>query len=235
MNNKAKNLLMGKGEMAESLLLSILLTFSGGFQDAYTYMVRGGVFANGQTGNVVLFSANLFSGNFRAALHYLFPITAFIAGVFVAAAMQYHFTKAKIFHWRQWVLAMEFAVMLGVGFIPVGETGNMAANILVSFSCAMQVEAFRRVCGVNYASTMCIGNLRSGVEALSLYMEGRSKSELKKAFYYFVVILVFILGAGAGAALSKGLGVHSIWCCCLLLLTCFIMLQLDRKKGNNMV
>ena len=50
-----------KSEMqtSESFRLSAVLSFSGGLQDAYTYNVRGNVFANAQTGNVVLMSQNI--------------------------------------------------------------------------------------------------------------------------------------------------------------------------------
>ena len=45
--------------MSESMLLNLLLAFRGGFQDAYTYIVRDKVFANAQTGNIVLMSTYL--------------------------------------------------------------------------------------------------------------------------------------------------------------------------------
>ena len=48
-----------RGQMSESLVLGLLLAVSGGFFDAYTYLCRGGVFANAQTGNIVLFGARL--------------------------------------------------------------------------------------------------------------------------------------------------------------------------------
>ena len=40
--------------MSESFLTAGFLSLSGGLQDAYTYMSRGKVFANAQTGNIVL-------------------------------------------------------------------------------------------------------------------------------------------------------------------------------------
>ena len=43
-------------QMSESMLVWILLTFSGGYMDAYTYLFRGGVFANAQTGNPVSYT-----------------------------------------------------------------------------------------------------------------------------------------------------------------------------------
>ena len=42
--------------MSESFLTAAFLSISGGLQDAYTYMCRGKVFANAQTGNIVLLS-----------------------------------------------------------------------------------------------------------------------------------------------------------------------------------
>ena len=45
-----------KGQMSESNIVMTALTLSGGLQDAYSYFVRGKVFANAQTGNLVLLS-----------------------------------------------------------------------------------------------------------------------------------------------------------------------------------
>lgn len=73
-----------------------------------------------------------------------------------------------------------------VGFMP-GEL-DMLATVLVSFSCAMQVQTFRKVGGYSYASTMCIGNLRSGTAALSVYCREKRPEQLKQALYYFGII-----------------------------------------------
>ena len=42
-----------RGQMSDTLFTAIFIVLSGGFQDAYTYGCRGGVFANAQTGNIV--------------------------------------------------------------------------------------------------------------------------------------------------------------------------------------
>ena len=65
-----------KGQMSESLVLGLLLALAGGFFDAYTYLCRGGVFANAETGNIVLLGAHLAEGDFEKALRYLLPIVA---------------------------------------------------------------------------------------------------------------------------------------------------------------
>ena len=83
--------------------------------------------------------------------------------------------------------------------------------MLVSFSCAMQVQTFRKVQGYGYASTMCIGNLRSGTESLSQYFRSRDKAAMRKALNFFGIILIFAVGAGAGGILSGMVGIRTIW------------------------
>lgn len=61
------------GQMSESFLIAGILSISGGLQDAYTYMYRGKVFANAQTGNIVLLAQNLVDRNWSVALRYFFP------------------------------------------------------------------------------------------------------------------------------------------------------------------
>ena len=45
-------------QMSESIELGIVLALAGGFMDAYSYMCRDGVFANAQTGNMLLLGIN---------------------------------------------------------------------------------------------------------------------------------------------------------------------------------
>ena len=195
--------------MSETFINSAVLAVSGGFQDAYTYFTRDKVFSNAQTGNVVLMSQNFMTGNIVGGIKYLFPFLAFGLGVFVTEQINAKYKMAKKIHWRQLVLLMEIAILTIVGFMP--ESLNMAATVMVSFSCAMQVQAFRKVNGFAYASTMCIGNLRSGTDALSVYVRERKKEQLVKAFHYFGIIFFFALGAGIGGNLSVSWGVHTIW------------------------
>lgn len=209
-------------QTSESFRLSALLSISGGLQDAYTYNIRGKVFANAQTGNVVLMSQNFMSGDFRRGLYYLCPLVAFSLGVFVTERIEHTFKENKGIHWRQMVLAVEMVALAVVGFLP--QELNLLANALVSFSCAMQVQAFRKVHGYGYASTMCIGNLRSGTESLSQYLRTRVRVALRKALHFFGIILIFAIGAGLGGILSGVLGIRTIWISVAILLMVILMM-----------
>ena len=148
------------GQMSESFLTAVFLSLSGGLQDAYTYLFRGKVFANAQTGNIVLLSSNIMDGQWDWVLHYLVPLCAFALGVLVAEKMRERFCDMQRLHWRQLVVLGEVLLLFIVGLLP--QEQNLLANAIVSFSCAMQVQAFRKVNGYAFASTMCIGDLRSG-------------------------------------------------------------------------
>ena len=49
--------------MSDSMLTAAFIILSGGLQDAYTYLCRGKVYANAQTGNIVLLSPTSAMGN----------------------------------------------------------------------------------------------------------------------------------------------------------------------------
>lgn len=209
--------------MSETFLLNGILAFSGGFQDAYTYNVRDEVFSNAQTGNVVLMSQHFLMGEWTTGLRYLFPILAFAFGVLIAEQIGHHYKYAKKLHWRQIILLFELILLFAVGFIP--GRYNLLATMLVSFTCAMQVQTFRTVKGYGYASTMCIGNLRSGTESLSVYLREKQVGALKKAMHYYGIILIFAVGAGIGGVCSLAVGTKAIWVSSALLLVVFFLMH----------
>ena len=214
---------MKSRQTSESFLLSAIVSASGGFQDAYTYNLRDKVFANAQTGNIVLMSQHLMQREWAKGLHYLLPILSFAVGILIAEQVSFHYRNAKKIHWRQIILLIEIIVLSAVAFVPASL--NVLANVLVSLACAMQVQSFRKVNGYPYASTMCIGNLRSGTESLSVYLRNHEKGALKKAMHYYGIIIVFAIGAGIGGILSINIGYRCILISSMLLLLAFFMMR----------
>ena len=221
------------GQMSESFLTAVFLSLSGGLQDAYTYLFRGKVFANAQTGNIVLLSANIMDGRWDKVLHYLVPLCAFALGVLAAEKMREHFQVMQRLHWRQLVVLGEVLLLFVVGFLP--QSQNLLANAIVSFSCAMQVQAFRKVNGYAFASTMCIGDLRSGVEALCVWSRTRDPKAKDRMLRYFGIILLFALGSGIGSKSCVWLGGRAIWISCGLLLVSFALMFIREDLEENPV
>ena len=218
-----------RGQMSDSLRLGTVLTLAGGLQDAYSYNCRGQVFANAQTGNIVLLGQSLAGGQWAVALHYVFPLLAFLAGVYASEWVRHLGRHSRTLHWRQTVLLVEIALLTAAGFLP--QAMNPLANALMSFACAMQVDSFRKFRGVPCATTMCIGNMRSGTEALCVYFHTHDREVLCKALTYFGVIGLFAIGAGLGALLSAHMAERGIWVsCALLAVSFFIMFIREEEK-----
>ena len=208
--------------MSEAMSTGIFLTLSGGFQDAYTYYTRGKVFANAQTGNIILLGHNAMNGDFTDAFRFLVPVLAFAGGIYISEVIRGIYREYGKLHWRQIVVVLEILLLFVVGFLP--QSMNMAANILVSFVCAMQVEAFRKMKGSAYASTMCIGNLRSATEMLYRYRHTKEKGCLEKCLRYYGVILVFGIGAALGSFMTSLFEERTIWISCGFLFVCFCIM-----------
>ena len=174
-------------QMSESFFLTAILAIVGGFLDAYSYLVRGHVFANAQTGNIVLFGVYLEKRDFSQAFYYFVPILSFAVGVILVELVKQFYKEEHKIHWRQRIVALEVILLTIVAYIPVGKY-DVIANVLISFVCSMQVETFRRVHGHPFASTMCTGNLRSGTESLFQYLKTKDKSLRDKSIRYYGII-----------------------------------------------
>ena len=61
-------------QMSSSLPVMILLNLSGGTQDACSYFLRDHVFANAQTGNIVLMGCYLISEDLRNSIRYYLDV-----------------------------------------------------------------------------------------------------------------------------------------------------------------
>lgn len=201
----------------EMFRIGAALAFVGGFLDAYTYLLRGGVFANAQTGNVVLLSIYLAEGKFAKACYYIAPILAFVLGVLITEYIKVQCNKRNYIKWEHIVLGVEILLLGIIGFLPAG-IPNGIVNVTIAFVCSVQVNSFRKVHNITYASTMCTGNLRAGTESLFRGIQERDSHEKKNAMHYFGIIALFIVGAALGTLLVHYIGIKSIWICCAILI-----------------
>ena len=215
-------------KVSESLPCGILLALSGGCMDAYSYIFRDHVFANAQTGNLLLFGVNLAGGNFSVALKYLWPILAFVAGIIIADQIG-TLSNLKKFRWRQLSVFIELFVLILVAFIPKGT--DSIANMLTSFACGIQVESFRKIHGYSVATTMCIGNLRSGTYNMDKYFATNDRTYLLQSLLYYGIIIMFVIGAILESFVLPFFGQYSILLSSMLLFIVALLMFRCTAKG----
>ena len=141
------------------------------------------------------------------------------------------YQKAQKFHWRQLIQVTDIVLLFAVGFFP--NEMDLLANAMVSFACAMQVQAFRKVNGYAFASTMCIGDLRSGVEAFCIWSKTHEPKVKDRMMRYFGIILLFAVGAGIGSMGAARLAGKPIWISCGLLLVSYALMFIREEIEEN--
>ena len=93
----------------------------------------------------------------------------------------------------------------------------------------MQVQAFRKIHGNVYSSTMCIGNLHSFAEWCGRALSGGGRRAWLRAERYLAIIALFALGATLGSLAVPKLGIRAIWCSCVLLVVSFALMFEKRE------
>jgi len=184
----------------ERLEVAVLLSAAGGFLDAFTWVGHGGVFANSQTGNVVLLAVFSASGKWALAFRHLPPIAAFAVGVFLANWFRMRASRINRPQHALIGLAIEITVLLGICFLPQGFPDG-AIVLMVAFVAALQTASFSKAEGLAYSSVMTTGNLKRGIEAFIIDAVAMPKGQrsFREARVFFWVCTSFGIGAAAGA------------------------------------
>lgn len=217
LENKNSNL-----QTTEKLGFGMLLASTGGFMDAYSYLVHGNVFATGQTGNFVLVAVNLAKKNYINSLHSLVPIISFWFGIFISLHMLNSLFKERQALWHRATLVIVLIVILIAGFVPHSYP-DLIANTLVSFAASLQYCAFRKFgVGENYASIFCTGNMRSCAENYYKGIIKKDKPCFRKALRYSCILISFFIGAITCALESKVFHEMSIWSVDIIILSVLV-------------
>lgn len=216
---------------SESVELGILLAIVGGFLDAYTFVGRGGVFANAQTGNVVLMGIEAATGEWRQVVLHAVPVLAFMVGVVVAEIIKKPSMRLFIKDSERAVLILETVVLFIVGFIPY-TSPNIIVTVVVSFVSSVQISSFRKLVGSTYSTTMVTGNLRSATQEAYIAFTKKDDESARRTIRYSTINLSFLAGAILGGLLTSFIGVKAVWIPVIVLICSIILFNSERKDMN---
>jgi uncharacterized membrane protein YoaK (UPF0700 family) len=213
-----------------SLQLGVLLAVAGGFQDAYSYLGLGGVFANAQTGNVVLFGVEAAREHWAAAVRHIPSLLAFVAGVMVAETLHRPRLAAALRWPARFALLLEITVLAVVGLLP-REVPDSVLVVMIAFTASVQVTTFRTLIIWPYNTAMVTGNLRTAAQAAYAAVADRDPEAVRKARSFAVIIGGFVVGAFSGGWLTLHVGPHAIWISAGVLTAALGLFLLDEHRG----
>ncbi|HXS13504.1 MAG TPA: YoaK family protein [Acidobacteriaceae bacterium] len=190
----------------QSLSSALLLTFTGGFLDAFLYVTHGGVFAGAMTGNLVLFGIALLSRDSHQALHHLLPIVAFALGIWCAfvaeAGLRHHVVLVA--------LALESAGLFIASLLPHTFPGRLFIA-LICILAGYQVGSFRTVDTFVYNATFIAGNILRTVESFhAILIRIRHGKPMREFRDLGLVLVLFLVGAVTAATLAGRMGNHAL-------------------------
>jgi uncharacterized membrane protein YoaK (UPF0700 family) len=205
------------------------LAIAGGFLDAFTYIAHGGVFANAQTGNVVLLGVFAAAGDWLGAVRHVLPILAFFVGVGVAERVGDPPVGRRLQRPQRFALVLEIAVLAVVGALP-GSFSNTIVILAVAFVAALQSTMFGRIGEWSLNTTMTTGNLRTAAASAYRVLLRRDRDASAQAVAFGTVCIAFLLGAGLGALLTRWLHNHAAWGVCVLLSALLLLFKPDEPR-----
>jgi uncharacterized membrane protein YoaK (UPF0700 family) len=218
----------GDTERARTLWFALLLTLTNGFMDAHTYFVRGGVFANVQTGNVIFFAIDLSERKLASALAHVWSILAFMVGVGLAARIKSGRVERVVTHPLRWTMAVQVVVLAGIGFVPV-TVAHGYVTVPIAFLAAVQMGLFRNVGDLAYLPVATTGNLMRFVESGYDGFVEKQAASVRAFGVYGTLIVGFAGGALIGAYASRAWGAHAIWLAASILAVTLVLFIVDER------
>lgn len=176
-----------------SVLVASLLSMTGGFLDAFTWLSLGGVFASSQTGNVIFLGIDAMSGQWRQATHHLLPLAAFLLGASLAIRL-----KSPLLCLAGEIVCL-VAVMLLYHRLP-----DMITILGISFGAALQSASFRQVERWKYLTVT--GNMLRALDQ----SVASDRDAARGTAVMLLVCLMFLSGAAIGACVTKWLHAWSL-------------------------
>ena len=186
-----------------ALVTSALATAAGGTIDAWVYLAHGHVFANSQSGNMVLMGVALAGGDVARAATHLPSLLAFVTGV-LASRLSGELLKRNLLNSRNVRLCLECVLLVALGLF-AHRIPDRAVTACVGFIAGVQITSLSHFGFWSFNTGMTTGNLRAGLSALAKALTG-SAEEWPHAGAMLVLCFAFSAGATGGAWLTPRFG-----------------------------
>lgn len=201
----------------------VLLMLSGGFMGAYSYFLKGRVFANAETANLLILALSIAERNIDGAVSVLIPIAAFAIGSFFS---QMFIEKLKG-RWIPILLCTEIVLLLFLSFLP-DDTPFSVFHVVIAVISSMQFNSFREARGVAMSTLFCTAHLRGFSSSLYTALSKKDKSIFKRSMYHLGLIATFVAGGILCALIGDVMGSRTIILSCIPLL--FVLQEVLRKE-----
>ena len=196
--------------VCEHKMVYVLLMMTAGMMGAYTFNMRGGVFCNAQTANIVIMSIAFGKGNWASGFYYLIPITAYLAGAFLSEALPSPVKEKGFLRWDTYLILIEWITLLIIGFIPLSMP-HQIVQVAINFIASMQYNTFRQAEGIPMATTFCTNHVRQVGIAIAKVVRKQDFAAYERGMTHFAMLLSFLFGGAILTFACSFLQEKAIW------------------------
>ncbi len=207
----------------------LLLMFSGGIMGAYSYVMKGGVFANAQTANCLLLGLSAAKGNWNYFVTLLFPITTYFMGSVLSEIME----RLLKNQWEIIEIILAVILLAIVGILP-STCPFVCSHILITLVSAMQYNTFKKSYGSAMSTVFCTAHIRQAGVNLANSIMDNDKLVFLRFLAHLIMVLIFIFGAFMTALLCKKFQEYTIFFAVfiqIIVLTEFIGSHIKQKSN----
>lgn len=217
----------------ERLWIFILLTLSGGYIGGFTFFLRGHIFCNAQTGNLLLLSLSLATWNTKLMSYTFSSLFAYSTGILLSEILERRVNKIGVIKWHTYLIFFEILVIVGLGFVP--ETAPYEfTQLFVNFITAMQFNTFRKAHGLGIATTFCTNHIRQVGSNFIRYLNEKKASNLYTCLSHLSMVLAFSFGVFLSVLLAKIFLGKAIWLAAVFLFIIFLyLLRSDLENSKK--
>lgn len=213
----------------ENLLFIFLLTFVGGYMNAYTYLIRGETLVTMQSGNMARAGIALYLGDTNLLFISTIPILGCFCGVTLLQIAKDLMPNRQALYWQRYSITAEISVFLLAGFIPA-DTFNYSLTFLIALAAGFQICNMKFYRNYVHTTTLASGNVRNIGQMFADLIIKRDLENLIICCEYTVLFLTFTFGAWVGCVASGKFSARSIWFCAIIYLFLLAMIRREEKS-----
>jgi len=197
----------------ERLWLFCMLMMIAGFFGGFTFSLRGRVFVNAQTGNLVFLSLGIATWDTALIKNALATFLAYFCGIITAELISKKINKTSFLIWERILLIFSIIV-----------------NFPIAFTAAMQFNTFEKAHGMGMATPFCTNHVKQASANFVRFLRTRDDNKLRISLSHLSMILSFIIGATLSIFLGRFLFGKAIWLSTIFLLITFYFFSKSIKE-----
>lgn len=214
--------------------LTLLTTFLMGAIDAYTFIEQDGSFASAQTGNLVVLSIKIFSGQFSETSYHIFSFIGYAIGAFIGEVMVDQLKDHRLYSIKR-PLQLKVLVLAGIAiFQPILPHGMTIFFLGLLAGYALSV--YRKFSSTTVNNGIMTGNTKNMMNKLYLYVFKKDGAAKQSLTHFLIVLIVFTAGAGVSTLWIHLHPSFVMWFCFILMLSALIIVEIfmaQHRKAEN--